>query len=107
MISQVDDYKLGRKLGAGCFADVFESLHPKTGQPVVVKVIKPEVWAQSEAVRENVRQEFSLQSEINHVNCLEVLSFSDKGRTEAEPDRQVCYAVLEPCTGGELFDEIV
>ena len=107
MISQIDDYKLGTLLGQGCFAHVFESADPATGEPVVIKLIKPEVWGQSATVRENIRQEFSLQSGLEHPGCLKVLAYSTEGTSPDQPDRSYCYAVLEHCAGGELFDEIV
>ncbi|XP_022770658.1 serine/threonine-protein kinase ATG1a-like isoform X2 [Durio zibethinus] len=88
----VGDYILGPRIGWGSSAVVWRSRHRQLGFEVAVKEIDKKLL--SSKVGENLRNEISILSTINHPN---IIRFFEAIETD---DR--IYLVLEYCDGGDL-----
>lgn len=94
-----DHYSLGKELGRGQFGTTYHCREKKTGDLYACKLI-PKYKCHSDEDREDVRREVSILHHVTgHPNIV-----SMQGAFE---DRENVYIVMEACTGGELFDDII
>lgn len=88
-------YTLGRKIGAGGFAEVQEGTDIRTGKVYAVKVLSKLVYA-AEKDREHMRTEVELMAKlVGHPNVVNL--------HETYEDKKNFYLVMEYCTGNELM----
>jgi hypothetical protein len=89
-------YRLGGLLGAGGMGFVFAAVDEAEGQPVAVKVLRPELsnprWA------ERMAREVQLARTIRHPNVCRVMSF---GQVDG-----YSFLTMELATGGNLLREL-
>jgi serine/threonine protein kinase len=93
----LDDFEIGRKLGAGKFGNVYVAREKKTKYIVAIKVLHIKQLTKSH-VEHQLRREIEIQSQLRHPNVLRLYAyFFDKVRI---------YLVLEYAPRGELFKEL-
>jgi serine/threonine protein kinase len=92
-------YRIGEKIGTGGFAAVYRGLHVATGQPVAVKVLRPQPGDHADNLNERFRVEELSAIRIRHPSAVAVL---DSGVSEAG----VAYLVMELLRGRSLADEL-
>jgi serine/threonine protein kinase len=81
-------YRVGRLLGLGGQAFVYEATHEALGRRVALKVPRPEV-------AERVLQEARLTASLEHPNVVRVEDVSSEGA-------ELPFLVMELCSGGSL-----
>src|SRR5687767_11749856 len=98
MIGQIiaDRYRLVRKLGEGGMGEVYEAEHIHIEKRVALKLLRPEVLANQEAVQ-RFRQEARSASSIGHENIIQIDDFGTL------PDGRV-YLSMEFLRGAPLAD---
>jgi aurora kinase len=94
----MDDFEIGKPLGAGKFGRVYLAREKKSKWVVAIKVLH-----KSQLLRANVehqlRREIEIQSNLRHRNILRMYGyFYDADRI---------YLILEYSTGGELYKRLV
>jgi serine/threonine-protein kinase len=89
--------KLVRKLGEGGMGAVFEATNERTGRRVAVKVMRPELAANSEAVGRFI-QEAHACGRVKHANVVDIY---DAGVDDGMP-----YLVMEFLEGESLADRL-
>jgi tRNA A-37 threonylcarbamoyl transferase component Bud32 len=88
-------YKIGELLAEGGHGQVYRGQYRSTGQPVVIKQLKPELQGQEELVARFLRESETL-SRLNHPNIVRLVdSFEENGRH---------HIVMEFVPGGSLRD---
>lgn len=89
-------YNLGKsKIGEGSYGSVCRGIHKKTGEVRAIKTI-----SKSRLVfLPRFRQEISIMKELEHPNIVRLY--------ETFEDNENIYLVMELCSGGELFDQII
>ncbi|PKI35282.1 hypothetical protein CRG98_044296, partial [Punica granatum] len=94
-----DYYTLGRKLGHGQYGTTFLCVEKSTGKKYACKSISKRKLLTVEDL-EDVRREIQIMHHISgNPNVISI-----KGAYE---DSEAVHAVMELCSGGELFDRIV
>jgi NarL family two-component system response regulator LiaR len=89
-------YQLGHLIGEGGVGKVHKGLDTQTGQPVAIKVLRPEIIVDAPHLVERFRREGQLLRELNHPNIIQVLAtFEEAGQH---------YIVKEYAAGGSLAD---
>lgn len=91
-------YQIGRKLGSGAFAEVKFCIHKQNKVNRAVKIISKQML-ESEAARNQFIKEVEILKLLDHPNIIRVFEFFE--------DEWYFYIVMEHCSGGELFDEIL
>jgi aurora kinase len=91
---KIDDFKLGRKLGAGKFGEVFIARHKKSGFMCAIKRINKLNIDQKLLIQ--LIREIKIQSFLTHPNIVKLYTFFC--------DHQFIYLVLELCYSGQLYD---
>lgn len=77
----IGKYELEKLLGKGGMGEVWKSHHPGLEIPVAIKILKPELVAQSEKFQNRFIQEGKLAASINHQNIIRVFDAgNDNGR---------------------------
>jgi calcium-dependent protein kinase len=100
----VDEYEVGKRLGAGTFGTVYEASHRKTGQKFAVKRMPKRFSTENKLELERyfvrrVRNEVDI---CNHLGrSLNVAYLYGAYEDDVNVD-----LVMELCTGGELWDAI-
>jgi len=90
-----DDYVLHKKLGQGSYGKVRLATNKASGEKVAVKsVLKKNLRRLT-----TLRREISIMKKVRHPN---IIALRDVFEDEA-----FLHIVMELCTGGELFDQIV
>src|SRR4029078_12042927 len=89
-------YKILRKLGEGAMAAVYLAEHSGVGSNIVLKVLLPELAANSSAFGRFL-QEAKIASEIHHDNVIDIF-YSGKS-----PEGQV-FLAMEYLQGNTLFE---
>ncbi|KAK7125646.1 hypothetical protein R3I93_021121 [Phoxinus phoxinus] len=95
---KVGNYLIGRKLGEGSFAKVWEGLHTTTGEKVAVKVIDKRKIRKDSYVSKNMRREGQIQQMIRHPYITQLLDILETENSY--------YLVMELCPGGNLMNQI-
>ena len=88
----IGDYRVGRELGQGASAVVYEATDP-SGAAVALKVLRP-AWAADSGFRERFLREARLLAQASHAN---VVSLLGQGEVSGRP-----YLVLEHIAGRPL-----
>lgn len=91
-------YELGRLLGCGAFAKVYQAKDVATGQDVAIKVIHKSRLNNDANLMENIKREISIMSKLRHPHIVRLY--------EVLATRNIIYIVLEYVKGGELFAKI-
>ncbi|CEM36746.1 unnamed protein product [Vitrella brassicaformis CCMP3155] len=90
-----DHYNIGTKLGTGAFGQVRLCTHKESGEDRAVKlIVKDEVGVTIQELME----EIEILKIVDHPNVIRFY--------EVFEDRNFIYAVMEACTGGELFTRL-
>ncbi|KAL0866112.1 hypothetical protein Bca101_045230 [Brassica carinata] len=92
----VGDYELGRRLGSGSFAVVWQARHRSSGLEVAIKEIDKKLL--NPKVRDSLLKEISILRTIDHPNIIRLHEAIETG------DR--IFLVLEYCSGGDLAEYI-
>ncbi|KAJ0255657.1 Serine/threonine-protein kinase ATG1a [Hirschfeldia incana] len=92
----VGDYELGRRLGSGSFAVVWQAKHRSSGLEVAIKEIDKKLL--NPKVRDSLLKEISILRTIDHPNIIRLHESIETG------DR--IFLVLEYCSGGDLAEYI-
>ena len=91
-------YRLDQQIGKGGMGIVYRAEDAQTGEPVAVKLLKPEVvTADPEQVERFIREGEAL-SQLNHPNIVKMLA--------ATQENGDYYLVMEYVTGGSLLDAL-
>jgi serine/threonine-protein kinase len=93
---QLGQYRLREKLGIGGFGEIYRAEHAMLKRPCAIKLIRPGVDADAEAVG-RFEREVQATARLSHWNTLEIY---DYGRT----DEGVFYYVMELLDGLNLDD---
>ncbi len=96
--TMVGDYRVEGKLGEGGMGAVYAAVHPMIGKQAAIKVIKPDVSQNAEAVERFV-QEARAVNQIGHPNIVDVFAFG------ALPDGRSFFA-MEWLKGESLRERI-
>lgn len=89
-----ETYRLERLLGEGGMGVVYEASHSRLGRSFAVKMLYPEVAANTEAVS-RFEREARVTSELGHRSIVEIIDFNRT--TQGEP-----YIVMELLSGEDL-----
>jgi serine/threonine-protein kinase len=90
-------YRIERELGAGGMAYVFAARDEELGEPVAIKIIRPELASDPDLV-ERFKREVRIARQIHHPNVVRIFEF---GRTEHE-GRELYYMTMELLSGVDL-----
>lgn len=91
-------YRIAQNLGTGTFGDVKTCFHRETGHKRAVKLFKKELM-HNETEKSMLLKEVSILKTLDHPNIIRTYEFFE--------DLKRFYLVLEYCSGGELFTEIL
>jgi len=91
------DYSLGKELGSGAYAVVYECTSKATGRKAAVKVVERSKLTVEDD--QALKEEVAILRNMKHDHIVQLFDFYQ--------DKQKYYLVLEICLGGELFDRIV
>lgn len=91
------EYTLGKELGSGAYAVVYECTSKANGRKAAVKVVERSKLTVEDD--EALKEEVAILRNMKHDHIVQLFDFYQ--------DRQKYYLVLEICLGGELFDRIV
>ena len=106
--SQVDQYQIIRKLGAGTFAKVKLALDTCTGVLVALKVMKGDEASIPQRYLAQRKSEIEALSRLNHPSIVRILNVNLNAVYMSKSGRQfpVAYIAMELMVNGELFDVI-
>eukprot|EP00299_Pterocystis_sp_00344_P014003 c6923_g1_i2.p1 GENE.c6923_g1_i2~~c6923_g1_i2.p1 ORF type:complete len:560 (+),score=111.15 c6923_g1_i2:30-1682(+) len=90
----IGDFEVGRKIGVGSFASVYEAQHRFTQQKVAIKVISKNRL--NSKLQANLQSEVSLLKSFDHPN---VVKLYDVENTENH-----LFLIMEHCAGGDLAE---
>ncbi len=90
-------YHLGRVLGEGGMARVYDAYDQRLERPVAVKILHPDTEALP-GMRKRFEQEARLAARLTHPNIVAVLDYGE--------DHSSCFLVMERLPGTTLRDEI-
>ncbi|KAL0312102.1 UNVERIFIED_CONTAM: CBL-interacting serine/threonine-protein kinase [Sesamum radiatum] len=91
-------YELGRLLGKGTFAKVYQGRHLATNESVAIKVIKKDEVIKNERMMEQILREISVMRLVRHPNIVEL--------KEVMATKSKIFFVMEYVRGGELFAKV-
>ena len=91
-------YKLAQSLGSGIYGQVKTCFHKETGQKRAVKIFQKNL-TNSNDEKLQLLKEISILKELDHPNIIRMYEFFE--------DVSRLYLVMEYCSGGELFTEIL
>lgn len=95
-------YKLGKEIGRGSHAIVREVISLETKERLAVKIIAKSRLASSSLGRRHARNEISIMRWLSKNSHPHIVNFR-----EIFEDPLFVYVIMDQCTGGELFDQIV
>merc|ERR1711920_770088 len=84
-----------KKLGEGSYGSVCKAKNKSTGSIRAIKTISK---TQMKNI-ERFKQEIAIMKMMDHPNIIKLY--------ETFEDHRNIYLVMEPCSGGELFDKII
>lgn len=93
-----EKYELGKLLGCGAFAKVYQARDVATGQSVAIKVIHKSRLNNDANLMANIKREISIMSKLRHPHTVRLF--------EVLATRNIIYIVLEFVKGGELFAKV-
>lgn len=93
----MERYEVGKLLGQGNFAKVYQAKDIKNGQTVAIKVIDKEKTLKA-GLNEQIKREISVMKLVSHPNVLQLY--------EVMATKSKIYIVLEYAKGGELFNKV-
>ena len=91
-------YRIVKKLGEGGMGEVYAAEHTTLQKRVAIKLLRPEIVSNHEAVK-RFRQEATSSSSIGHPNIIRIEDFADL------PDGRI-YLCMELLDGAPLNDII-
>ncbi|CAG9315137.1 unnamed protein product [Blepharisma stoltei] len=91
-------YRLGESLGSGGFGEVRICFHRENGNKRAVKIMRKDLM-KNDRKRDDLEKEISILKSMDHPNIVRLYEFFE--------DTKRLYIVMEYCSGGELFDEII
>eukprot|EP00347_Sterkiella_histriomuscorum_P000514 403375554 len=92
-----DQYQISKVLGTGAYGEVRLCTHRKTGARRAVKIINKSYLDEEESKR--FLEELEILKKLDHPNIVKLY--------EIYQDAKRYFAVMEYCSGGELFDQII
>lgn len=96
-MARIGDYKLGKAIGVGTVGTVYRARHRKTGQPVALKILLPQV-SEDRNIARRFEREMSILEKLDHPNIVRYYSDGNhKGRL---------YYAMELVDNGTLKDEL-
>lgn len=93
-----EEYKIGKNLGSGAFGEVRKVIHRATNENRAVKIFRKDL-AVSDSSQKKLMEEINILRSLDHPNIIRVYEFFE--------DNKRFYIVMEQCSGGELFEEIL
>uniref|UniRef100_A0A0C9RSV7 non-specific serine/threonine protein kinase n=1 Tax=Wollemia nobilis TaxID=56998 RepID=A0A0C9RSV7_9CONI len=90
-------YELGRLLGQGTFAKVYQAKNVKTGQSVAIKAMDKEKILKV-GMMEQIKREISVMKLVRHPNVVQLY--------EVMASKTKIYFAMEYVKGGELFQKV-
>jgi serine/threonine protein kinase len=93
----LNDFEIGKKLGAGKFGNVYLAREKRTKYIVALKVLKKSQLL-SASVEHQLRREIEIQSHLRHQNILRMYGYFY--------DSKRIYLILEYAPGGELYKRL-
>lgn len=93
-----DVYRIGNILGSGSCGEVKTCFHRETGQKRAVKILKKNLM-KSESEKALLLREISILKSLDHPSIIRTFEFFE--------DTTRFYLVMEYCSGGDLFTEIL
>nr|ADY68807.1 CBL-interacting protein kinase [Gossypium hirsutum] len=90
-------YEMGRLLGKGTFAKVYNGKELATGESVAVKVISKD-QVKKKGMMEQIKREISVMRLVRHPNIVEL--------KEVMATKKKIFFVMEHVRGGELFAKV-
>ena len=92
-------YQMGKLLGKGTFAKVYQGKSIITGESVAIKVIDKEQIKRKPDMALQIKREVSIMRLVRHPNVVEL--------KEVMATRKMVFLVMECVRGGELFAKVV
>jgi NarL family two-component system response regulator LiaR len=89
-------FELGYLIGEGGVGRVHKGLDTQTGEPVAIKVLRPEIILDAPDLVERFRREGEALRKINHPNIVKVLATLEEAGQH--------YIIMEYVAGGSLAD---
>ncbi|OMJ70581.1 hypothetical protein SteCoe_31417 [Stentor coeruleus] len=93
-----DVYRAAQSLSTGIYGEVKTCFHRETGQKRAVKILKKDLM-RSELEKTFLLKEISILKSLDHPNIIRTYEFFE--------DLKHMYLIMEYCSGGELFTEIL
>ena len=93
----LNDFEIGKKLGAGKFGNVYLAREKQTKYIVALKVLKKSQLLRA-SVEHQLRREIEIQSHLRHQNILRMYGYFF--------DSKRIYLILEYSPGGELYKRL-
>ena len=90
-------YKLGEVIGSGTTSEVRICTHRDTDEKRAVKIFKK--FTDAEQPISDYKSEIKLMKSVDHPNIVRAYEYFE--------DTRRVYVVMEYCSGGELFEEII
>ena len=91
-----DRFELGHLIGEGGVGRVYRGLDTETGDPVAIKVLRPDVIADAPELVVRFQREGAVLRQLDHPNIIKVLATVEEGGRN--------YIVMEYISGGSLAD---
>ncbi|XVF27479.1 hypothetical protein REPUB_Repub14bG0111000 [Reevesia pubescens] len=90
-------YEVGKLLGHGTFAKVYQARNVKTGDSVAIKVLDKEKILKSGLIA-HIKREIAILRRVRHPNIVQLF--------EVMATKSKIYFVMEYVRGGELFNKV-
>src|SRR5262245_1080376 len=89
-------FEIGAQLGQGGMGTVYRGVDVQTGEPVAIKLLRPEVVAHNSSLVERFVREGEALRRLNHPNIVKMLAMVN--------EKDLHYLVMEYVGGGSLED---
>ena len=91
-------YKIGKALGNGTFGEVRVVTHIETNIQRAVKIFRKSSF-QSQKLQDQLYLEIDILKSLDHPNVIRFIEYFE--------DEKKIYLILEKCSGGELYSQIL